>query len=493
MKSVLVIGAGLGGIATAARLARMGCQVTVLEKGTKAGGRCGRLVKDGHTFDTGSTLFVLPKLYEKTFADLGEQMQDHLDLSRVDPTYHVHFADGSGLALTSDRNAMRAQLELMEPGSFDAFQEYIHEGKRNYNLALPHVVERNFRNPFEFFTLKNLFLFFQLNAHRRHYARVGRFFHDPRLRIAFTFQNLYMGTSPFEAQAVFSLLQYSELTHGIWFPKGGMYTVIEAFKAIAEALGVTFVFDTPVAAIDVEDHRAVGVTLDGGESLRADVVVANADLPYVYRELLPADGMVSRLNRLKYGCSALMFFWGVDRQYPQLGPHNLFFAEDIRASFEPIFEDFTLIDDPHFYVYAPARADPSAAPDGHDTLVVGLPVGCLNDSEPVDWDPILERMRTVVLQRLRSIGIVDLASHIKFELTCTPQDWQERLNLVKGSTHGLSHQLFQLGYLRPSNRHRRYRNLYFVGASTHPGTGLPTVLVSAQLVAERIQQEMHIT
>lgn len=493
MKSILVIGAGLGGIATAARLAQKGFQVTILEKGKKAGGRCGRLVKDGHTFDTGSTLFVLPRIYEKTFADLGEQMQDHLDLSRIDPTYHIHFADGARLALTSDQKAMQAQLEELEPGSFRAFQEYINEGKSHYELAVPQVVERNFRNPFEFFTLKNLVLFFRLKAHLRHYAHVGHFFQDPRLRIAFTFQNLYMGTNPFEAQAVFSLLQYSEFTHGIWFPRGGMYRVIEAFKAIAEKWGVKFVFDTPVAAIDVEDHRATGVTLDGGERLRADVVVANADLPYVYQELLPADGMTSRLKRLKYGCSALMFYWGVDRRYPQLGPHNLFFAEDIRASFDPIFKDFTLVEDPHFYVYAPVRADPSAAPDGHDTIVVGIPVGCLNDSESIDWSAILERMRTVVLERLRSIGMVDLADHIKFELTRTPQDWQDHLNLVKGSTHGLSHQLLQLGYLRPSNRHRRYRNLYFVGASTHPGTGLPTVLVSAQLVAERIQQEMVVS
>jgi phytoene desaturase len=491
MTSVLVIGAGIGGIVTAARLAQEGFQVTVFEKCNQAGGRCGRLVKDGHTFDTGSTMYLMPELYAKAFADLGEHIEDRLDLRRIDPTYTIQFSDGTRLALTSDLKAMKAQLEEIEPGSFAGFLRYLSEGYLHYKLSLPHIVERSFDSFLEFFSPKNLILFARLRAHLNHYRHIGRYFKDPRLRIAFSFQNMYMGLNPYEAPAIFSLLQYSEFADGVWFPMGGMYSIIEALVAIAEMSGVKFVYNTPVVKIDVEDRVATGVTLAGEQKIKADLVVANADLPYVYHDLLPYDGTSDRLERLDYGCSALMFYWGVDKRYPQLGPHNLFFVEDLKQGFDPIFRDCAVPEDPNFYIHAPVRMDPSLAPSGQDTLVVGIPAGCIDNSVPQDWDAIRDRMRRVVLKRLRAIGIEDLAEHIKFEATSTPHDWHHRLNLVKGSTHGLNHNLLQLGYLRPRNRHQQYRNLYFVGASTHPGTGLPSVLVSARLAAERILKEAH--
>ncbi|NIS81838.1 MAG: phytoene desaturase, partial [Anaerolineales bacterium] len=319
MTSMLVIGAGLGGIATAARLAQRGYRVTVLEKCNQAGGRCGRLEKDGHRFDTGSTLYLIPELYAKTFSELGERIEDHLDLRRIDPTYHIHFGDGTTLALTSDLNAMQEQLEEIEAGSFGRFLRYLSEGHLHYKLSLPHVVERNFNSFLEFFSPKNLFLFVRLKAHLNHYNHIGRYFKDPRLRIAFTFQNMYMGLSPYEAPAIFSLLQYSEFADGVWYPMGGMYSIIEALVAIAKKSGVKFVYNAPVVQIDVDGRMATGVTLAGEQKMRADLVVANADLPYVYRELLPVDGTSGRLERLDYGFSALMFYWGVDKRYPQLG------------------------------------------------------------------------------------------------------------------------------------------------------------------------------
>jgi phytoene desaturase len=388
---------------------------------------------------------------------------------------------------------MQAQLEAVEPGSFGGFLRYLNEGYIHYKLSIPNIVERSFHSLLEYFSPKNLLLFLRLKVLVKHYDRIGRYFRDPRLKIAFTFQNMYMGLSPYEAPAIFSLMQYSEFADGVWFPMGGMYSVIEVLTEIAEKRGVKFLYDSPVTQIDVDGRTATGVIIDGGKQFLADIVVANADLPYVYQELLPDDGAKARLGRMKYGCSTLMFYWGVDKQYPQLGPHNLFFAEDFRQSFAPIFEDCAIPEDPHFYIYAPTRVDPSLAPDGQDTLVVAIPVGCIDGSEPKDWTPTLRRMRQVVLHRLSEIGITDLDNHIKFEVSCTPHDWHRRFNLAKGSTHGLSHDLMQLGYFRPQNRHHRYRNLYFVGASTHPGTGLPTVLVSARLVTERILQEAKVS
>lgn len=489
MQSVLVIGAGVGGIATAALLARDGYNVTVVEKNEQPGGRCGRLVVDGHHFVTGPTLFLIPELFSKIFTDLGERMDDHLDLRRVDPSYHLHFDDGSELYLTSDLTDMKVQLEAIESGSFNGFLRYIEDGLLHYKLSLPFLMERNFRKFHEFFNLNNVLLVLRIKGLVKHYDHVGNYFKDPRLKAAFTFQDMYVGLSPDEAPALFSLLQYAEFADGVWFPMGGMYSFVEALTGIAQKNGTQFLYNSPVLRININGRQATGVTLENGEQIEADIVVANADLPYVFRDLLQDDNEARRLDRKKYSCSAIMYCWGTDKQYPQLETHNLFLAGDYMASFECIFDDLRLPDEPSFYVHAPARMDPSLAPEGQDTLIVMVPVGHIDDCNFQDWDEIQDRTRRIVLQRMEKMGVKDLGDHIKFERCYSPCDWQARFNLVKGATHGLSHNLMQMGYLRPHNRHNRYRNLYFVGASTHPGTGVPTVLVSARLVAERILQE----
>jgi len=271
-----------------------------------------------------------------------------------------------------------------------------------------------------------------------------------------------------------------------------MYRVIEALTGVAQKWGVRFLYNTPVAQINVDRRRVTGATLTNGRQIEADILIANADLTYVYGHLLPDDGTPGRLAQKKHGCSALVFCWGLDKRYPQLGPHNLFIASNYRRSFDAIFQDLSLPDDPSFYVHAPVRIDPSLAPEGQDTLMVAVPVGHIDDATPQDWTTIQTQARQVVLQRLTEIGVSDLAEHIKFEVSYTPRDWQSRYNLTKGSCHGLNHHLMQMAYLRPRNRHSHYRNLYFVGASTHPGTGMPTVLVSARLVTERILQEVGV-
>jgi phytoene desaturase len=461
-QNAVVIGAGVGGIATAARLAQQGYQVTVVEKCKIPGGRCGFLERDGYHFDTGPTLFLMPQLYEQAFADLGECIEDHLELQRVDPTYRIHFKDGTVLALSSDLSAMRTQLEAIEPGSFRSFLSYLEDSYEYYGLSIEHLVGRNFRNIPEFFNLKNLLLIFRLNALRNHYDHVSRYFSDERLKVAFSFQNMYMGLSPFEAPAVFSLMQYTEFADGIWFPKGGMYSIVEALMKIARAKGAQFIFNTPVKRIDINNRKASGVTLTNGKYIPADIVVANADLPYVYRELLPDDHAASKLDRKRYGCSAIMFFWGLDQQYPQLGTHNLFMAEDYRQSFDPIFKQLTLPKDPNIYVHAPTRVDPSLAPQGGDAITVALPVSYINEAAPQDWVDIKKRARAATIAYLARVGITDIESHIKFEICYTPPYWRNRYNLVKGSAHGLSHNLQQMGYMRPHNRHAVYKNLYFV-------------------------------
>ncbi len=489
-KSVIVIGAGIGGIVAATHLAQRGLHVTVVEKNSRPGGRCDRVSREGHYFDTGPTLLVMPLLYEAEFRALGTSMHEVLDLQRVDPTYHLVFDDGSQLALTSDLKSMRAQLESMQPGSFQGFLRYLQEGDQHYQLGMEKLVNRDFRAASDFFTFSNLSLLFRLKPLVNHYRNMSAYFTDPRLKAAFTFQDVYMGLSPFEAPATFSMMSYTELAHGVFYPKGGMYCVAEALMKLARAAGVEFMFNAPVERIDVNARHAHGVDLPDGR-LEADVVLANADLPYVYQNLLPRDGLTKALDRKRFSCSVISFFWGMDKTYEMLGPHTLFLANDYRENFECIIRDLGLPANPSLYVHAPARLDPSMSPCGQDTLIAIVPVGHMGENGEQDWGKLRDEARQHVFHRLAILGITEVESHIKFEMTYTPLSWRKRYNLVKGSTHGLSHTLTQLAYFRPHNRHPRYKNLYFVGAGTHPGTGLPTAMVSGRLVAQRIMDELQ--
>ncbi len=491
MKRVVVIGAGVGGLATAARLAKAGYGVTVLEKTGRPGGRMSTIQEEGYTFDTGPSLFLMPATYRQTYEDLGVRMEDCLDLVQIDPTYRLHFHDGSTLSLSNDMIAMRDQLDAMEPGAFERLLRFLEQGCRRYNRSLESFVGRNFYTAGEYFSIANLPLLFQLKPLVKHYADTSQYFRDPRLRAAFSFQNMYLGLSPYDAPATYSLLQYTELAEGVWYPRQGMYEVVQSLLRLAEGYGARFLFDAPVERIDVEGSQTTGVTIAGGERVPADVVIANADLPYVYDRLLPGDPSAPGIQRLKHTSSALMFYWGVrGERSPQLLHHNVFLSEhEYESSFREIFYGHSLPAEPSFYIHAPVRTAPTFAPADHDALMVLVPTGHLDTEQNQDWPALQDRARRWVVERLAGIGVPDVAGRITFERTITPPDYREVWNLSKGAAFGLSHNLTQVGYLRPRNRHKAYGNLYFVGASTHPGTGVPLVMLSAKLVAERVEKE----
>lgn len=302
-----------------------------------------------------------------------------------------------------------------------------------------------------------------------------------------------MGLSPFDAPATFSLMPYSELAHGVYYPKGGMYQIVEVLMELARDAGVEFIFSEEVGQIHTDGNKVQGMSSVEYKNVQADLILANADLPYVLDQLLPDKSLAERIANKRFSCSTFSFFWGVDKIYPQLtGPHTLFLADDFKDNFDSIIDQLTLPENPCVYIHAPTRLDPSLAPEGHDTIIGIVPVGHMSGREDQDWVDLREKAREAIFNRLELLGIDDLEDHIKFETNLTPLSWKARYNLVKGSTHGLSHNLFQLGGFRPDFQHPRYKNLYFTGASTRPGTGVPTAMVSGRMAATRIIEDFRI-
>jgi phytoene desaturase len=283
----------------------------------------------------------------------------------------------------------------------------------------------------------------------------------------------------------------AELTEGSFFPsKGGLFTVAEKLIEAGRDKGVRFHFDSPVKKITIAGRRTEGIVLEEGTEVGADIVIANADLPYVYRALLPDRRAALHLEKLNYSCSAICFHWGLDKVYPQLGQHNVVLSDDYKTGLDKIFREKSVGDKPSFYLHAPARTDPTAAPPGHETVSAIVAAGHVDRKLSQDWEARKVKTRAAVISRLRQMGLEDFESHIKFEICFTPENWESACNISRGSVFGsIGHDIFQMGYFRPHNRHDKYKNLYFVGGSTHPGNGIPNVLISAKLVSERILKE----
>ena len=488
---VVIIGAGIAGITTAVYLAKNGYSVSVYEKNSSPGGRCGQLIREGHRFDLGATMLMMPEIYHEVFDSLGIKLEEGRDILPMKNLYRIFFGDGSILDFTTDNERMKLQLEKIEPGSFRKAGEYVSRGYRIYRLGMDELIGRNFYNLFQMVNLKNIPLLFKIKAFTPHFKYARRFFTHQHLLAAYTFQNIYVGQSPFNAPALFSMVPAAELTEGSFFPaSGGMFNIVEKLLEEAEKEGVQFNYSNPVSQIMVSGKKAKGIILSDATEIKADIVISNADLPYVYRKLLPEKRKSARLDRLKYSCSAICFHWGLDKIYPQLDQHNVFLSDDFRDSLDRIFKDKTVSDNPSFYVHAPVRSDPAAAPENHDTISVAVAVGHIDKHYKQEWDKIREISRKAVISRLKKQGLDDIEDHIKFEVCYLPESWENACNISRGSVFGsLAHNILQMGYFRPHNRHDKYKNIYFAGGSTHPGNGIPNVLISAKLVSERILKE----
>jgi len=486
-KMAVIIGAGIGGIATAVYLAKNGYEVCVHEKNLSYGGRCGQLIRDGYRFDLGATMLLMPGVYRQVFGELGISLEEGKDIVPLKDLYTIWFDNGEKIDFTSDETRMKEQLEKIEPGSFEKSKKYVTAGYKIFRLGMDKLVGRNFYNIFQFANFKNIGLLIRLKTYISNWNYARKFFHHPHLMMAYTFQNIYVGQSPFNSPALFSMVPAAELTEGSFFPHGGMYSIVEKLFNAAKSLGVKFYFNSSVTKIIIEGKNAKGIMLEDGSEIKADIIVANADLPFVYRNLLPGRRKSARIDRMNYSCSAICFHWGLDKTYPELKHHNVFLSDNFREGLDRIFIDKTLGDQPSFYLHAPVRSDPSAAPEGHDTLSIVVGAAHIDKTKDQDWNLLKQKTRAAVIERLRKLGLTDIEEHIKFEICYTPESWETVCNITRGSVFGsLGHNMMQMGYFRPHNRHDKYHNLYFVGGSTHPGNGIPNILMSSKLVAERI-------
>jgi phytoene desaturase len=487
-KRVVIVGAGIGGLATAMRLAAQGFRVTVLEKNATVGGRANVREEAGYRFDTGPSLLLMTDVYRELFAFCGEDFDSLVPLIKMEPNYRVHFADGSTLEMSSDLATMIGNLEKIEPGVAPGYYRFLEDASHKYRLGRSQFVEKNFASATDFFTLKNLGLLGKLDALGTMYAHVSQFFKDERLRQAFSMQSMYLGISPFEAPAVYTLLPYTELAEdGLYYPQGGIYALPTAMAAVARKLGVEIQTGRGVTQILVKDGRARGVCVED-EMVPADIVISNADLPYTYTDLLaerPAKFEEKSWQRQPFTSSAFMLYLGTDRVYSNHLHHNFFLSQNYRRNFEEIFDAKVAPRDPSFYLNCPARTDPTVATPGGDNLFVLVPIPHLTDQQTWGTDQVA-RFKDKVYDALETWGLPGLRRHVVVEQVVTPHEWRDQYNLKYGAAFGLSHGIFQVGYFRPSNKSPDVEALYFVGASTVPGTGVPLVCLGARLVTERI-------
>ncbi len=492
MQKVIIIGSGMGGLAAALRLAHKGYEVTVLEKQSRPGGRSNVIQEDGYRVDIGPTILVMKDTFEDTYRAIGQDFNQRLNLTQLDPNYRIYFHDKTYIDLFSNMAKVAEEVEKVEPGSAERLFRFIGEGAKKFELGMA-FVDRNFKRITDLANPVALVRLLQTNAHHNLYKQVAGFFNqNDKLTKAFSFHSMFLGLSPYDALAMYSLITYADLALGMWFPKGGIYSIIEDMVELGQEMGVILRTRAAVAEILVQNGKTTGVRLESGEVVPADIVISNADLPYTYQKLIPAQyrGQYSdaRLEKMEYACSGFLLYLGVNKVYDHVRHQALYFSEDYKANLDAIFKHKTLPAEPSFHLNIPTVTDPSLAPPGHSLVYVLAPMPNLTGN--IDWDAAAPKVREHILDRLEEIIDPEIRQHIVWERQYRPSDWLNDINAVHGTAFGsLAHGFFQSSYFRPHNKASDVEGLYFVGQGTYPGIGMPMVQLSSKLVVERILQD----
>ncbi|MEV4753719.1 phytoene desaturase family protein [Micromonospora sp. NPDC049559] len=484
---VVVVGAGLGGLACALHLAGAGRQVTVLEREPVPGGRAGRLSlpapggAERYEFDTGPTVLTMPELLTDALAAVGEELADWVELELLDPAYRAHYPDGSTLDVITDTARMAAEISrVCGPREADGYLRFVEYARRLWRLERADFIDRNLDSPRDLLTA-NLLRLFAAGAFRRLQSKINQFFADPRTRRIFSFQAMYAGLAPHDALAIYTVIAYLDSVAGVYFPRGGIHAVARAMAGAAEKHGVQIRYGTTVSRVETSGDRATGVLTADGERIAADVVVLNPDLPIAYRDLLPP----TRVRRLRYSPSCVVLHVGSRQAYRGAAHHNIHFGRAWRRTFDEVIKQGRLMTDPSLLVTNPSRSDPGLAPAGRHTYYVLAPVPNL-EAGPLDWRGDLpRRYADELMATLERRGYVGFAEGVEVSRIVTPADWADA-GMAAGTPFAAAHSFGQTGPFRPGNLHRTLSNVVFVGSGTQPGVGVPMVLISGKLAAARV-------
>lgn len=482
---MIIIGAGLAGLSTALRLVGAGRKVTILEREQHPGGRAGRLDLSGYRFDTGPTVLTMPELIEDALACVGESIGDRLELRQVDPAYRARFADGSVIDVHTDESAMVAEIaSTCGQADADGYRRLVSYLAELFRVEMPGFIDRNLDGIADVVG-PGAFRLLQMGSLRRLDPLVRSFVTDDRLRRIFSFQAMYAGLAPQEALGIYAVIAYMDCVRGVYFPKGGMHALPAALAAAATAHGVDIRYGTEVSRIEVNGGRVTGVVTSSGELLRADVVVVNADLPTAYRTLLAPEHTPSRVKRLSYSPSCALLHVGSTKSYPDLLHHTIDFGEAWRQTFDQIIHRGEVMSDPSLLISNPTATDPDLAPEGKQTYYALFPTPNTVSGRHIDWAAEGPRYRDHMVETLEARGLSGFGDAIEVEHLMTPADWQ-RQGLAAGAPFSASHKISQTGPFRQPTLSRHIENLVFCGANTQPGVGVPMVMISGRLAAERI-------
>ena len=478
---VVVVGAGLAGLSAALRLAGAGRKVTVLERENVPGGRNGLLKKDGYSFDTGPSVLTMPSLINDAFNCVGEDMKDWLELTPLTPLYRAFYADGSQLDVHADTNEMEAEIAKHISSSEAAgYRRYVEFVTKLYKYEMNDFIDRNIDSPFNLLT-PNLARLIALGGFRRLSPKVNQFMKDPRLQKVYSFQAMYAGVSPQQALAIYAVIAYMDSVNGVFFPKGGMHAVPRALAAAAEKHGVVFKYNTTVTNVEVSNGRAKAVITEAGERYECDAVILNPDLPVAYRELLGKSPVT--IKRLKYSPSCVTLLVGSSKKYDFAAHHNIHFGHSWDGVFDELIKKKQLMSDPSILVTVPTHDDPNLAPAGKHSYYILFPTPNL-DSD-IDWNKQAGPYRDQMIKTIEERGYTGFGDSIETEVMTTPLDWKNQ-GMEMGAPFASAHTFFQTGPFRPRNMAQGIENVVFAGSGTQPGVGVPMVLISGRLAAERI-------
>jgi len=488
-KRVLVIGAGLGALSGALRLAKMGFDVTLFEKNATIGGKLNEKKLGAYRFDTGPSLLTMPFVIDELFEFCGFARQDFLDFVPVEPICRYFYPDGATLDASANIEQMKREIAKLSPRDAEVYESFLAYTERLYKLTADIFLFspiHEFAEILKWQNLPTLLRLPQIDPLRTVHAGVARFFKDARLVQLFDRYATYNGSNPYRAPATLNVISYVEYVLGSYYIRGGMYRLAEALLSLAQKLRVKIHSSARVEKILHDGHRVNGLQVNG-EKIAADFVLCGQDVVVAHNELI--DGFEKhrkKLNRLEPSCSGLVYLWGVKRQHPQLAHHNIFFSADYQKEFAQIFDEKKPPDDPTIYVAITGKSDLAHAPAGGENWFVLLNMPCLNNG--IKWQDETTRVRRVVLEKLRRTGL-DIANQIEAEFVLSPEDFYKNYLSNRGSIYGISSNSRSTAFKRPANRSRELRGLYFAGGSTHPGGGIPLVLLSGKIAAELIARE----